>query len=713
MSVIQNIRTKYAKLAGGVIAVALVAFILMDALSSRVNNLFGNDTSVVTVNGEEVDYVEYSRKIQNYETLYAANQELTDNLRTQIKEQSLAELVNGILIEEEAEKLGLTVTDNEKKDMIYGPNPDQAVRSYQPFMNRETNRFDPQYVKLFEEQADQLDPTGKAGQHWEAMKAYIVNNSLTKKYNMMLNAGVYLPTYMVKQKLDNQNEMASINYVTVSYESIKDEEIQVSDDEMKAYMKKHKEQYSNEYDTRGIEYVAFRVLPQAEDTARALGVLQDIKSDFATAKDNESFVNRNSEESYAGNYVMKANYRSFYSDSIFNTPTGSVYGPYFENGNYKLVKVVDKKQYPDTVVCRHILIKTAERGQIVAVDSVVENTMDSVVNAIKSGASFSEMVAKYSQDQGSIENGGEYTFPFTQKTGLSKEFGDFIFDGKKGETKVVKVENSNYSGYHYIEILQQKNFKEALQLATVTKALYAGDNTENEVYARAAEFASNNSTAEAFDKATEDPKVQKLLADNIRVSDFTIPGLANSREIIKWTYDAEVGDVSPVFSVPGSYVVAKLTKTQEKGLKELNEEIKSSVSVLVKAEKKADMISERYKSATSLQDIAQKASQEVGSVDSFRSSTSFVGPIGYEPKVAGYTFYKGLQPNKLSPAIPGQNGVYYISVKGRFSSNESIDSMRISGQRIAEQGQIANTVGSQVVEALIKKSDVKYNGNNL
>lgn len=713
MSVIQNIRTKYAKLAGGVIAVALVAFILMDALSSRVNNLFGNDTSVVTVNGEEVEYVEYSRKIQNYETLYAANQELTDNLRTQIKEQSLSELVNNILVQEEAEKLGLTVTETEKKDMIYGPNPDQAVRSYQPFQNRETNRFDPQYVKLFEQQADQLDPTGKAGQHWEAMKNYIVNNSLTKKYNMMVNAGVYLPMFMVKDKIDGQYEMASIDYVSVPYETINDEDVKVSDEEIKKYMKEHKEQYSNEYSTRSIEYVSFRVLPRAEDTARALGVLEEIKTDFANAKDNESFVNRNSEESYAGSYVMKANYRSFYADSIFNTSVGNVYGPYFENGSYKLVKVVDKKQYPDSVKCRHILIKTADRGQPIAADSTVKTRMDSVASAIKSGASFAQMVTQYSQDPGSVDKGGEYTFAFTQKSGLSKEFGDFIFNGKTGETKIVKVENSNYSGYHFIEILDQKNFKEALQLATITKALYAGDNTENDVYARAAEFASSNSTAEAFDKATEDPKVQKLVADNIKVSDFTIPGLANSREIIRWVYEAEVNEVSSVFSVPGSYVVAKLTKIQPKGLKELNDELRNSISVVVKAEKKADMISEKYKSASSLQAIAQQSNQEVSTVDSFRRSSSFIGPIGYEPKVAGYAFYNGLDKNKISPAIAGQNGVYYISLKSRFQSAEARDSSMIKNQRIAEQGQVANTVSSQIVEALIKKSDVEYNGNNL
>jgi len=72
MSVIQKIRNKYAKIAGFVIALSLVGFILMDATSSgRFRDLFGRDESVAKVNGEKIDQREYSQKVKDFEILYA------------------------------------------------------------------------------------------------------------------------------------------------------------------------------------------------------------------------------------------------------------------------------------------------------------------------------------------------------------------------------------------------------------------------------------------------------------------------------------------------------------------------------------------------------------------------------------------------------------------------------------------------------------------
>src|SRR5690606_35429687 len=108
MSVIQKIRTKYAKLAGGVIALSLVAFILMDAFSNRGSSLFGKDDSIAKVNGEKIDYIAYNSMVQTYETLYGAQQAIDDNTRAQLQDQALQDLVKEELVKTQAEKLGLT-----------------------------------------------------------------------------------------------------------------------------------------------------------------------------------------------------------------------------------------------------------------------------------------------------------------------------------------------------------------------------------------------------------------------------------------------------------------------------------------------------------------------------------------------------------------------------------------------------------------------------
>lgn len=711
MSVIQKIRTKYAKLAGGVIAVALVAFILMDALSSRSSNLFGDDTSVVKVNGEEVSYIDYNRRAKEYEVLYGNNQTIDDNFRAQINDLALTDLIKEELVKEQAEDLGLTVTEAEKKDMIYGNDPDQSVKNYQPFTNPNTKAFDPQYVKLFEEQADQLDPTGNARAHWETFKQYIIRNSLSKKFNTLFSSAVYMPTFLVKAKAQEQAEMASIEYVNVPFDVIKDDEIKVEESDFTAYMKKHKADYSNDQATRSIEYVTFNVTPTSADTARALGVLNTIKDDFINTNDNESFVNRNSEESYSPVLKMKKSYESMYADSVFNLPVGAVIGPLYENNTYSLVKVVDRKTYPDSVRCRHILVKTGDKGQMTVEDSVAKLKIDSAIAGLKAGASFGDMVQQYSDDEGSKQTAGEYSFSFSQKNSLSKEFGDFIFEGKAGQTKLVKVSNNSYSGYHYIEILSQSDFGPALQLAIVSKALFAGDETENDVYAKSAEFAGNNSNAADFDKAVASENLQIMIGDNIKISDFTIQGIGPAREIIRWMYSAELNDVSQVFALPGKYIVAKLASINKEGLMKLDSNMRRNIEPEVKIEKKAEMIATKFKDKNSLSEIAAAANSQVETLDSFRGNNSFSGPMGYSPKVVGYAFCKDFKPNTVSPAIKEQSGIFYIYLKNRGKDAEQSEAF-VNSERDMMQMETKNTITGQITEELKKKASIKYNPNN-
>lgn len=716
MAVIQKIRNKYAKVAGFVIALSLVGFILMDAASGRFGELFGRDNSVAKVNGEKIDVKDYSQRVKDYETLYeysSRGKSLDDAQRAQVNTEALNDLVNGAIINAECDKLGIQSTKEEEKELIYGANPDPIVQQYPPFTNPETKMFDPRYVKAFEQQVDQQDPTGKAREQWETIKAYVLRANRIKKYNALLTRNIYQPKFITDYQLKEQTEMASIRFVKIPYASIDDKQVTVKDEDIEAFMKKHKAQFTSDATTRSIEYVSFEVNPTAEDTARALGALQQLKNDFITNTETESFVNRNSDEPYNNAFVNKKSFMSFYADSIMKEPVGTVYGPYFEQGAYKLTKVIDKRSLPDSSKCRHILIKTAERGQPIVADSIAKKRMDSVVAAINSGVSFDTMVQKVSEDEGSKATNGEYTFTLQQRPQISTEFGDFIFDGKVGEKKVVKVDNQAYAGYHYIEILEQKGFETSAKLATISKSLYAGDNTENAVYAKATEFAGKNSTAKAFDEAIKTEKLDKRIGDNVRESDFSVPGLGSAREVVRWMYEAKVGDVSPVFNMEGRYVVAKLADEQEAGLLKINDNLRQQLTPVVRSEKKAEMIKAKYKSATSLDAIAQASAQPIQQADSFNASQPYAQKLGYEPKVVGYTFYNGFKPNTLSPAIQSQEGVIYFTLLSKMPVAPNQDPSVAIQQRAMAENQLRNTMSSMVSEMLKKSAKIKYNPKNL
>lgn len=730
MSVIQTIRNKYGKIAGGVIAVALVGFIVSDARNGSFASFFGgHDTNIMKVNGVKIDPKEYQLRLRQYETLYTMfnkGKPLGDAERAQMNEESVRMVVYETVVGEQCDKLGIQTSEEEKKELIYGVYADPMVRQFQIegqpiFMDRQTKDFNPAIVKELEkelaEQPQKIDPTGKVKEQWETVKAYVIRMSRINKYNALYGGSVYAPLYLAKRAINDQNSMASIKYVKVPFTAIADNEVKVTDEDLKAYMQKHAAQYETDQQVRGLEYVSFDIIPASADTARALNALAEIKADLAATKDNKTFVNNKSDEAntYTEAYLNKRTYLSKYADTIMGMPVGEIYGPYYENGGYKLTKIVDRKTLPDSVKLRHILVVTKQRDQEITPDSVAKKRIDSAIAAIDAGAKFDSIVMIYSQDnEENKQKGGEYTFTLLNRPGISKEFGDFAFEGKPGEKKLVKVSNDNYSGYHYVEILEHKGVAPAIQIATVSKNLAPSDSTVNAIYGKANEFAGKNPTAAEFEATVKKQNLDRRLAENIKVTNFSIPGVGPAREVVKWMYEHNIGDISPVFQLGDQrYVVAKLSSIQEKGLMGITRGNRPQLEQKVREEKKAELIAKKLNGAASLDAIAQTMGQTVMQADSL----TLVGSnptLGYEPKVQGYAFNTAFQPNTVSPAIKGQNGVYYITVLNRVS-NPVPDQFiqQVAGrQRAMEEGQMRNAIGQLLQQAVSKQADVKYNVEN-
>ncbi|WP_421020062.1 peptidylprolyl isomerase, partial [Klebsiella pneumoniae] len=70
------------------------------------------------------------------------------------------------------------------------------------------------------------------------------------------------------------------------------------------------------------------------------------------------------------------------------------------------------KQWPDSVKVRHILVATSnpQTGQEIKPDSVGKKLIDSIETAVKAGADFATLAAKYSDDPGSKAKGGVIDF---------------------------------------------------------------------------------------------------------------------------------------------------------------------------------------------------------------------------------------------------------------------------------------------------------------
>ncbi|MBO9570715.1 MAG: peptidylprolyl isomerase, partial [Chitinophagaceae bacterium] len=434
-----------------------------------------------------------------------------------------------------------------------------------------------------------------------------------------------------------------------------------------------------------------------------------LKSEFQSATDINSFLVRNgSETQFNDVYELKSKMNSQYKDSLVTLAEGQVMGPYLEGGNYMLAKMIGKRNLPDSVKVRHILIKTEDQGgKPLLADSTAKARIDSIVNAIKGGASFADMVVKYSDDQGSKEKGGEYDFSSSQFSGISKEFAEVAFYGVAGDKKTVKVQNNAYGGYHYIEVLSQKNFEPAYKIAEFARAIVPSDETTSKENGLAAQFAAESRNKKQFDNNVKKYNYTPLVATEIKPLDASIMGLGSSRELIKWVYEAKPGDVSEQpFQVEDKFVVPIVTKVYEEGLMPV-EKARPLVESILRNKEKAKQITAKIGNPATLEAAATSTGQQVLKADSVMFASTFVPNVGQEPKVLGASFNKANQA-KVSVPIPGNSGVFVLKVDNISAVPGGGD---VEQQQLQLQQNMARSFSDPRVVTEILKKTVKIKDN--
>lgn len=708
MAVIQTIRDKYAKIAGGVIVLALVGFVLMDASSGGGGGLFsGNKDKVGEINGETIKVDEFEREVQQYENqLKMQNPNYTSDEQTsaQVRDQVWNQMVTDRLNNDIYEKLGITVSKQELEDMLVGPNPDPAI--VREFTNPETGEFDAQTASANIQRA-RRDPQMKA--QWEAFENDLIKRRHTAKLNAMISGSFYAPKFILEQNYNTQNEVADINYVSLPYSLIPDSDVKVTDEEINQYIKENKAKFKQKETIRSIDYVSFEVVPSAEDTALIVNELERIREEFAATTGDEdlrNYILQHAESPKIGYFTEDQLHPASVKEELWGANLNQVVGPYYDGNAMVLSKVVERRSYPDSAKVRHILVKTEDRRQAVRSEDEAKARLDSAIALLKSGVPFDTIVAQFTDDDGSKNTGGEYTFTLKDKPNISKEFADFTFEGTTGQNKTVQVSNDAYAGFHYIEILEQKDFKPVVKVASIDKSLFAGEETYTNVYSNATKFAAEAKNSEAFKKAAQENMLTISPAGNINKNSSLVGSLGASRELVKWTYKAKIGDVSDILTIGNKYIVATLKDISEAGLVKLNDENRGYFESMVMKNKKAKLLIEKNKSHTNLEAIATANTQQVNSADSISMNQGFIPGLGGEGKVAGYVFHKNFKENTLSPAIPGSNAVYFVTVRNRRTATPN-QPLNIEMERKLAEAQFKASAANAVMNSLKEIYEVK------
>lgn len=717
MSIIQKIQEKYAKLMAIIIALALITFVVMLAFENGGSLFSGSENNIGKVNGKAIDYQVFSSRVASVEKYQQdQGQEINETARQQIIQSVWDQQINDVVLSEQYEKLGITVTEKELRDILYGANPPQDLR--QQFTDPNTGMYNAvqaqQYISSVKKQGT-ADDQLRVNQYLEALEK---ERMMTKFTSLLSNSLHYAKWFLEKRNVDN-SMMARASFVSVPYATIADSTVKITDKEIQDYINDHKSDFEQKEETRNIEYVSFSAAPSAADSVAARSSVLELKQAFDTINtDYPDFISRNSNMPFYNGFISRSAIQQVNKDSILAAPVGVVYGPYLDPGqpaNYAMSKIIAARTIPDTVKVRHILIATHQRSQTgetvpVREDAEAKRLADSVMGAHRAGANFDTLVVKFSEDPGSKDKGGVYEGITTGR--MVAEFNDFIFTNSTGTTGLVKTE----FGYHYIEILEQKGSSMAYKIAYLAKPILSSEETDNNAQNAATMFAGESTDEKSFnayfDKNLKG-KTNKFPAQNIRAMDFSIAGMpGGSRKMVRDIFEADKGDVVGPERVGDSYIVGIVTGINEAGVASVAV-ARQAVEPILRNKKKADMIVKNLGTVSSLEQVTAKYNVQPQTLDSLRFSGGN-NPLGYESKVTGALFNPANK-GKVSQPIAGQTGVYVLRVENVYTSpleSASIETQRqnlIMQNRQQMQSQMQYGGGNPYVDVLKTSAKIKDN----
>lgn len=695
MAVLEKIRTKMGILISIIIGLSLLAFILTDFLTGGKSVLSGNQYELAKISGKTIDYKEYEAKIQKLVEVYKANSgsnSLSDEAMQDIREKTWQQVVEESVMEDEYKELGLDVTSREVYDMVEGPNPHPYVR--QLFTNPETQQYDRSYALRFIKSLDQ-DKEGKRNAFWIYIEGQIIRERLMSKYNNLLKKGLYVTTAQLKADEKINSKKVSFNFVSQKLSTVSDSAVILKESDLKKYLDKHKNEFQQE-PSRDIEYITFDVKPSTDDVQKAEKWIQDIAPEFKSTTEVKQFINLNSDVAFKEKYLKQ----SELSDTLkplYKAKVGETFGPYFNDNAYKIARVVDFKNIPDSVRASHILIRPADKTKE-ALDKAVA-TADSLMKIAKKGADFAAL-AKANSADGSAKKGGD--LGWFKEGAMVKEFSDACFNGKKGDIVVV----TSQFGVHVIKITDRGKEEKKIQIGIIERKLEPSNTTIQDVYQQASAFAGNNNTGERFVAAVKKLGITPKVANYLNETMKEVPGITNSRELIRWVFKANENTISGVMEFGNTFVIARLATVREKGTAPLAQ-VLTQVEFAVKKEKKAEMIAEKISKQiaglNTIDAVASKLGTSVESATDISFSSYAIPGAGYEPELIGKV--TALAPNKLSEPIKGNSSVFVAVVTNVSGQEVQVDDIQMLKMR--EMSMFNNRVGYEAFNFLKKMADIK------
>lgn len=656
MSTLQFLREKAGVVVAGLIGFSLFLFVVSDFFGRGRGQRIKQKKyyEIGEIKGEYISYQDYELRLQNLLEIYklSGRSNVDEATNETLREQTWQQMVREKLLDPQYKKLGLGVSTEEVNDLVLGNNPHQIVR--QLFTDQNTGAFNKSFLVNFLKQTE-VDETAK--KYWLFFENEIINDRTNTKYNNLVSKGLYITGKQAEFDNTVNSNTVDFSYVLKNYASVPDSTVKIYNSDLELYYAKHKQNYKRTA-LRDIEYVSFDVVPSDDDIKQTEQWILTTKEDFSKAADPVQFINISSDTRYVGFFIPLTSVPENLQGFVKKEDTNTIFGPYVENGSYKIAKLISVSDRPDSVHVRHILLGAGKTRTL----ETAKHMADSLIRQIKGGASFEKIAMANSDDQGSAKIGGDLGwFPEGR---MVVPFNNACFSGKKGDIKTVETT----FGIHIIEILNQSKPERKYNIGYIDRKMIPGSLTNQKAYSEASQFAGQNDTYEKFTKAIASKGLNKRVANNISPLQKALPGLDNPRPLIMALFQAEKGKIildnnqQAVFDIGDKYVVAYCTKAQEEGIAP-QKDVENEIRFALLKDKKADLLASQFSKNISadktIDDVARAMGltvQEATKIN-FRSYT--VQGAGTEPAlIAAATAAKQ---GKLTGPVKGNDGVYILT----------------------------------------------------
>ena len=686
---------KMRSLAPAFILTVGVLFVLFMVISdSSVMQALGGPTNDVgSVNGDDITYKEFQAAVdQQREARKQQGQDVDDENMDQFRDQVWDYVVSEKLIQQEIKKMGITVSDEEVRDIILGDNPPAFLK--QNFIDS-TGKFNrEQYESALYNPQNEKALIGAE----QSVRQYRIN----EKLQSIILASINVTQDEVLRAFKDKNiYVNSADYAFIPISIFPDSTIKITDDEIKKYYDDNIDKYT-EKEQRKLDFVLFDNKASAKDSEIVYNDLRNVKTNFGE-EDTTTFkyyVNIYSSQPYSIDTINFSALSPEGVDSIQAAKVGDVIGPVPAPGGvalYHLLGVVTSKD--ELVRASHILIRTEPGGD----DAKSLAEANQIYDELKAGADFGKIAREKSQDPGSAKQGGD--LGWFGRGRMIKEFEEAAFNGKINQ--IQKPIKTTY-GYHIIKVTGKTNKKYIVE--KIINPIKESATTRDERYNAAKDF-SYLADKNGFEKEANLVNY-KILSTGYFTSDApSIPGLGVNKRLLEFAFDNGVNSVSDVYKIQRGYVVAKISEVKEAGITpfdQIKDQIKPLAFKEIKMEKSKNLAEQLKAKLNGNLKRINKLDPKITlkSTGRFNSESSIPG-IG-----KNYAFIEtalNADTSRIEGPIKSPSGYYLLKVNSKSPFDSTAFSTQSSTLRNNLLQQKKRIVVSQWLAELKEKADIVDN----